>query len=73
MAYRVEIDKRRCLSAGNCIAHAPEAFDWDEDALGDALPAAGELPLQRLVEIAKRCPAFCITIHDEDGNEIDVG
>jgi ferredoxin len=65
------MDKQSCQSAGNCVDAAPEAFGFDADGLGDAGPRAGELPRARLLEIARRCPAFAITIFDESGNEID--
>jgi len=70
MPYTVRIDKRSCQSSGNCIAAAPEAFGWDADDLGDARPAAGGLPRERLLEIARRCPALCITITDALGREV---
>jgi ferredoxin len=72
MSYTVRIDKRSCQSSGNCIDAAPQAFGWDADSLGEALPGARELPLERLIAIAKRCPALCITVHDSDGREIEL-
>ena len=69
---RVEIDKSSCLSSGTCIALAPEAFDWDDDALGGVLPGAAEMSRKKLLEAARRCPAFAITVFDADGNEIPV-
>ncbi len=71
MPYTVRINKNGCQSAGNCVDAAPEAFDFDADGLGDAGPAAGRLPLVRLLEIARRCPALAISVFDEAGNEID--
>lgn len=71
MAYAVRIDKNSCQSAGNCVDAAPEAFAFDADGLGDAGPAAGQLPRARLLEIARRCPALAISILDEAGNELD--
>ena len=38
-----------------------EAFGFDADGLGDAGPAAGQLPRARLLEIARRCPALAIS------------
>lgn len=73
MAHRVEIDKQSCQSSGNCVNAVPEAFGIDADALGDVLPGASEQPLERLLEAARRCPAFAISVRDADGNEIEPG
>ena len=72
MPFRVRIEKSSCQSSGNCVNAAPQAFGWDGDDLGDVLGAAASLPLERLVGIASRCPALCISIFDENGQEIDV-
>ncbi len=65
----VRIDKQACQSSGNCVDAAPDAFGFDEDQLGDARPGAAALPRERLLEIARRCPARCIALW-EDGREI---
>lgn len=70
MPYTVKIDKRGCQSSGRCIEAAPQAFGWDADALGDVRPAASGLPRERLLEIARRCPALCISVLDEEGTEL---
>lgn len=70
MAYRVEIDKNACQSSGNCVSEAPTAFAFDDDDLGDATPAAGSLARERLIAIARRCPALAIRIFEEDGDEV---
>ena len=28
---KVFVDRDKCVSAGNCVAHAPDVFDQDED------------------------------------------
>ena len=70
MPYSVQIDKQSCQSSGNCVEGAPEAFDFDSDQLGDVRAGAGDLSAERLVAIAKRCPALAITIFDETGEEL---
>jgi ferredoxin len=66
------IDKQSCLSSGRCVTEAPEGFGFDEDHLAELLPGAAALPLARLREIARACPAFAIRVWDDDGAEIDV-
>ncbi len=72
MTYTVKIDKQSCQSSGNCVDLAPEGFAWDEDDLGDVREGAAELSLERLGEVARRCPALAISIYDADGNEVEV-
>jgi ferredoxin len=72
MAYTARIDKRSCQSSGNCVKMAPEGFGFDADQLGDVKDGVAGLDVQRLVAIAKRCPALAIEILDADGNEIDL-
>jgi ferredoxin len=72
MPFRVEIDKQSCQSSGSCIELEPAAFAWDEDDLGSPLPAAGQLPRERLLEVARRCPALAVGVYDERGREIGV-
>ncbi len=72
MAYTVVIDKQICQSSGNCVNEDPRAFGLDDDDLGDVLAPAGNLPHERLVEIAARCPAIAIAIFDENGGEVEV-
>lgn len=66
------IDKQSCLSSGRCVTEAPEAFGFDGDHLAEVLPGASALPLARLCEIARACPAFAIRVWDADGSEVDV-
>ncbi len=73
MSLRVRIEKKSCQSSGNCVTAAPEAFGWDDDDLGDVRPEAKNLTRDRLISIARRCPALCISIFDENDREIEVG
>jgi ferredoxin len=70
MPLSVRIDKRSCLSSGRCIEAEPSAFGWDADDLGEVLPAAAELPRERLVAIARGCPGLAIRAKDERGAEV---
>ncbi len=70
--YTVRIDKQSCSSSQRCANAVPEGFVMDEDHLGDVLPGAAELPLERLLEVARNCPVLAISIYDEDGNEVEL-
>lgn len=63
---KVHADQAKCVSAGNCVAHAPQVFDQDEDdgsvILLDATPP-GELA-DAVREAAAACPAMAIHVED---------
>jgi ferredoxin len=68
---RVRIDKDACQSSGRCVQAAAEAFRLDADRLAEALPASSALPRERLVAIARACPALAIALYDDDGSPLD--
>jgi ferredoxin len=62
---RVAVDQDRCVSAGQCVAAAPDVFDQrDEDGvvvLVNAAPDAAEEDDVR--QAASACPALAIQVH----------
>ncbi|WP_099023791.1 ferredoxin [Mycolicibacterium palauense] len=63
---KVTVDQAKCVSAGNCVAHAPDVFDQDEDdgsvVLLDDSPPADRAEAVR--EAAAACPAMAISIEE---------
>ncbi len=63
---KVTVDQAKCVSAGNCVANAPDVFDQDEDdgsvILLDENPPA-ELA-EAVREAAAACPAMAIHVDD---------
>ena len=73
MGYSVSIDRDACISSGNCVADSPGAFDFDEDDIAVVKEdGAAELGDERLLRVARNCPAGAIILRDADGNEIDL-
>ena len=66
---RVTIDKERCVSAGRCIADEPDAFEFDSDELAQTRSTAQQLPVERLVILARRCPGMAIEVFSDDGTK----
>jgi len=63
---KVTVDQHKCVSAGNCVAHAPDVFDQDEDD-GSVILLASEPAEDRAAavrEAAAACPAGAITVTD---------
>jgi len=73
MGYSVSIDRDACISSGNCVADSPGAFDFDDDDIAIVKEdGAAELGDDRLLRVARNCPAGAIILRDADGNEIDL-
>ena len=73
MGYSVSIDRDACISSGNCVADSPGAFDFDDDDIAIVKDdGVGELPDDRLLRVARNCPAGAIILRDAEGNEIDL-
>jgi ferredoxin len=64
---RVTLNVGACQGAGNCVAVAPDVFDYDEDALKgvllDARPGAEHDDAVRAAELG--CPAMAIVVDDD--------
>ena len=69
----MSIDRDACISSGNCVADSPGAFDFDDDDIAVVKEeGAAELGDDRLLRVARNCPAGAIILRDADGNEIDL-
>ncbi len=72
MGYTAKVDRDLCVSAGACVESAPKAFGWDDERIATVLPGAEEESDDKLLEVARTCPATAILLYDEDGNEVDL-
>lgn len=73
MGYSVSIDREACISSGNCVADSPDAFDFDDDDIATVKEdGVKQLLDDRLVRVARNCPAGAIILRDADGNEVDL-
>jgi ferredoxin len=72
MGYSVSIDREACISSGNCVADSPSAFDFDDDDIAVVKDGVKDLPDDRVLRVARNCPAGAIILRDADGNEVDL-
>ena len=72
MSYTASVDKTVCISAGLCVAEAPEAFVFDDDEIAEAVEGHPGLSDEALVELARSCPSGALRVLDPDGNEIEL-
>lgn len=61
MTLRVHVDRDKCMGSGNCVYHAPDIFDIDDEnraiVVGD--PASDEERVRHAVE---ECPTRALSI-----------
>lgn len=63
---KVIVDSGKCVSAGNCVAHAPDVFDQDEDD-GSVILLQHNPASDRDADVrhaAAACPASAISLAD---------
>ena len=61
MALEVDVDRDACIGSGNCVFHAPGAFDLDEDGIAFVVDP-GAAPEGSVRRAAQQCPARAITV-----------
>lgn len=64
MSFLPVIDESACLAHGDCAELAPDVFVVD-----DVAHVVGTAPIERLLEIARSCPASAIAILDPETGE----
>lgn len=69
--YTAKVDRELCVGAGACVESAPDAFAFDDEHIAVVLPGAEEQSDEKLLEVARTCPATAILLY-EDGKEIDI-
>jgi len=66
---KIEIDRERCIGAGDCVIEAPAVFELD--SFGKAVlldPASADK--DRVLAAAESCPVDAIKVFDDDGKQI---
>mgnify|MGYP001618078673 CR=1 FL=1 len=61
MEIVVTVDVDACMSSGECLHWAPGVFVHDERKKSTVVDVAAA-PLDSIVEAARRCPNFAITV-----------
>ena len=63
---KVTVDQGKCVSAGNCVANAPDVFDQDEDdgSVILLLENPGPQLADSVRQAAEACPAHAIFVQD---------
>jgi ferredoxin len=60
---RVTADRDRCISAGRCMATAPDVFDQDDDGIVLVMrPELGAADQDVVTEAVFQCPARALEV-----------
>jgi len=63
MPTRIDIDKNRCIGAGQCALTAPKVFTQDDEGFSELLPSYEDaLEESTVEEAAQACPVQAITV-----------
>lgn len=65
MAYDVTVRQDDCISAGRCVAAAPDLFEFDDDDIARVIPAGPRPDDATLLRIAQDCPNLAIDLTDD--------
>jgi ferredoxin len=61
MGLEVRVDPGLCMSAQRCVYLAPKTFTIDATGVAVVLDTSA-LPEDELIEVARQCPNFAITV-----------
>lgn len=65
----IVVDREKCISAGSCVAVAPEVFELDGEGKAVVKNATGDSD-EMIIDAAKACPTLAITLIDSNGKQI---
>ena len=65
MSVEIEIDRELCMGSGNCVYHAPGAFDLDDESIAVVVDVDGA-SLDAVTAAATHCPSGAITVRITD-------
>ena len=66
---KIKTDRDKCISAGTCVAIAPNTFELDEEGKVRIKNAMGD-DEQTILDAAKSCPVQAIEIYDDNGKRV---
>lgn len=70
MPYKsIVVDREKCISAGSCVAVAPEVFELDAEGKAIVKSATGASD-EVILDAARACPTLAITLVDSNGKQV---
>lgn len=68
--YLVRIDRLLCVGFGDCIAEAPDTFEFDDEGIVVFRENTGGVSLTALLEGCASCPVDALVVLDGAGQQI---
>lgn len=68
MAYKIKIDKEKCIGCGTCSALAGNTFDIGDDMKAKVLKEDGDDD-DTILQAAQSCPTLAIIL-EKDGKKV---
>jgi ferredoxin len=66
---KIKLLRDKCISAGTCVAIAPNTFELDDEGKVKLKNPKGD-DEQTILDAAKSCPVQAIEIYDDEGNQV---
>ncbi|MFA6552866.1 MAG: ferredoxin [Patescibacteria group bacterium] len=66
---KIHLDRDKCISAGTCVAIAPEVFELDQEGKVKMKNENGADD-QTILDAAKSCPVLAIELYEDNGRRI---
>jgi ferredoxin len=66
---KIKLLRDKCISAGTCVAIAPNTFELDEEGKVKLKNPKGD-DEQTIMDAAKSCPVQAIEIYDDEDNQV---
>jgi ferredoxin len=66
---KIKILREKCISAGTCVAIAPDVFELDDEGKVILKDPKGT-DEQTIIDAAKSCPTQAIEVYDDNGKKL---
>jgi len=66
---KIKIIRDKCISAGTCVAIAPDTFELDDEGKV-VLKNPGGDDEQAIIDAAKSCPTQAIEVYNDEGKQL---
>jgi len=66
---KIKLIRDKCISAGTCVAIAPDTFELDDEGKVKLINPDGN-DEQTIIDAAKSCPTQAIEIYDDTGKQL---
>jgi len=66
---KIKILREKCISAGTCVAIAPDVFELDDEGKVILKDPKGT-DEQTIIDAVKSCPTQAIEVYDDNGKKL---